>query len=287
MKSSANVQARVQCAVFFSLATVALAACTGGLTPGVPGAEHMTNVRLASGSSPNWDGAYMFTEDDSSTYPLLAQTATSNTRITWPIYHRDTPIQSKVAPSQTVYYGSSLASVTSGSAQKPPYVFYDIEHWSATPISEQKDPVGSIAKAAQIAHGAGKKFGVSPDGIFMGVYRCTFVMSKSIIQQVDWSQVDELNIQAQHLASDNTCTKAGSAAFQSMVAQVASYVRSKNSNIIVSAELSMGDSSPSRLIDAANVVNGIANVIYVSYPASAGGCVYCTISNLNTVLSAL
>ena len=231
----------------------------------------------------------MFTDDDGNAYTILAQYATSNTNVTWPIYHRDLAIENKIAPSQTIFFATSIAQMTSGSQTnvKPPWEFYDIEHWSSTPVSEQRDPVGSIAKAAQIAHAAGKKFGVSPDGIYMGVTRCTFDLSLSIIPQVDWTQVDELNIQAQHLASDNTCWKVGSAPYQSMVQQVGSYVKSKNPNIRISAQLSMRDSSPTRIIAAANAVYGVADVIHISDPDTSYSCAYCTLSDLSAVLAAL
>lgn len=302
MKSRANVQALLQCAVL-SLVAAALAACsdgpaavptTLGALPGAPVTGQASAARTALtsagyASTPNWGGAWMFTDDDSDAYTILAQYATPNTNITWPIYHRDPAIESKVAPSQTIFYASSLAQVSSGAqtSVKPPWEFYDIEHWSATPLTEQQDPVGSIAKAAQIAHAAGKKFGVSPDGIYMGVTRCTFEMSLSIIPQVDWTRIDELNIQGQHLASDNTCSKVGSASFQYMVDQVASYVMSKNPNIRISAQLSMRDSSPARLIAAANAVYGTANVIHISDPDTSYSCVYCTLSDLSAVLAAL
>lgn len=303
MKSRANVQALVQCAVL-SIVAAALGACSGGgpgaapttvsALPAAPAPGQVSPARTALtsagySSTPSWAGAWMFTDDDSDAYSILAQYATSNTYVTWPIYHRDAAIESAMAPSQTIYYGSSLADMSSGSSTrvKPPWEFYDIEHWSDTPVSEQQDPVGSIEKAAQIVHAAGKKFGVSPDGIYMGVTRCTFDMSLSIIPQVDWTQVDELNIQAQHLASDNTCWKVGSASYQSMVQQVASYVKSKNPNIRISAQLSMRDSSPTRIIAAATSVYGIADVIHISDPDTSYSCVYCTVSDLSAVLTAL
>ena len=291
MRSRTLVQALVQCAVFSGSAV--LGACGGGepeIAPALPAASHTlrSTVSAGTGSVPNWNGAYMFTDDDSSAYAELAQTATANTRVTWPIYHRDAAIESSVTPADTVYIGASLGDVTSGAQQKPPYVFYDPEHWSATPLTEQQNPAAAIAKAAQIVHAAGKKFGVTPDGEFMGVYRCTFVMSKSIIQSVDWTQVDELNIQAQHLASDNTCTKVGSSSFQYMVTQIAAYVKSQNPNIAIVAQVSMRDSSPARILAAAGSVYGIAEAIHVSYPAgSTQGCNYCSPADLATVLHGL
>ena len=283
MKSRAKAQALVRCAVSTVLA-FALTACGGG-SMGAPAAGQVTAIRISA----NWAGAWMFTDDDSDAYAILAQYATSNTNVTWPIYHRDSAIESKVAPSQTIFYASSLAEMTSGAGPnvRPPYEFYDIEHWSSTPISEQRDPAGSIAKAALIAHSAGKKFGVSPDGIYMGVTGCTFDMSLSIIPQVDWTQVDELNVQAQHLASDNTCGKAGSASFQSMVQQVATYVKAKNPNIRIAAQLSMRDSSPARIVAAANAVYGIADAIHISDPDASYSCGYCTLADLSAVLTAL
>jgi hypothetical protein len=190
--------------------------------------------------------------------------------------------------SNTYKLGDSVAAVTSLALDDNPgaaTIVYDIEHWSETPASEQQDPAAAIAQAAAVAHSDGKKSGTAPDGRFLGVVgNCTYNVSNGIVPTVNWKNIDMFNIQAQALASDSACGAGNVTQYVSFVKQVVSIVRAQNPNIVVTAQLSLSDSSPATILAAASEIEGIGvNAVYIAYQTGVAGC---TVANLTQVLTA-
>lgn len=271
---------------------VALAACGGGASQAgspVPAVPDSTATAVAKSTphptTTSWNGAYTLT---TSLVPssLLDQTANSNTWLDKRLVTADPTLATRGV--HTFKLADSLVAMSGISAETPgaQVAMYDIEHWTSTPLAEQQQPAASIDSASKIAHAAGKRFGIAPDGLFMGVHpgRCVGVITDGIVPKVNWSHVDVLNIQAQALASStkSACSVQQYAAF---VQTVTSYVKSKNPNIVVMAQTSLRDSTPQRVLDAAAAVHGIVSAFYVAYPATGQG--YATPSNLTTVLTSL
>jgi hypothetical protein len=67
---------------------------------------------------------------------------------------------------------TSLDAIRQALAQGVPpdvrSILYDVEAWSLTPIAEQANPLGSIATAARLVHGAGLRFIAAPGVDLMG-----------------------------------------------------------------------------------------------------------------------
>jgi hypothetical protein len=256
-----------------------LAACGGGGAGSVPVNEAAPSVVS------QWDGAYAFSSDVPSAFAVIAQTANANTWLdgllvtTYPAFAR--------LGTHTFELADSLAQISSISAEQQgvEVVIYDIEHWASTPLAEQQRPIISIAQAAAIAHDAGKRFGIAPDGLFLGIDtgHCTANVSAGIVPLVDWTKIDVVNVQAQELADTSNCKTIQN--YTAFVTRVASTARSQNPNIVIIAQVSLRDSDPARALQAATSVFGIANVIYVAYPAPCS--TYCTITNLTTLLTSL
>jgi hypothetical protein len=276
----------------------ALAACSGGntgLAP-VPGAaltagSNTSVSTLSTAVTTGRTGKYAFSVDMSTAYSLINQTANAATWLNRRIQTNDVNLPRTV--THTFKSGSSLAEVQSVSAQNPgaPVIFYDIEHWTATPASEQADPVGSIAQAAQIVHAAGKKFGIVPDGVFMGLNpgHCTADINAGIITQLDWTQIDVVDIQAQALANNHWCgdyqnRNYGVQHYTAFVNSVVQYVRAKNPNIVILAHVGLRDSTPDWALNAADSVKTNITAINVTYPAP---CTNCTLANLTTVINGI
>ena len=236
-----------------------------------------------------WNGGWMFNTDVTSAYSLFNSVASSNTRINLRIWHGDSTLQSIFPWSHTYKSGSSLSSITSLASESPgaPTLYYDIEHWSSTPLSEQSNPIGSIAQAASIVHSHGKLFGATPDGRFLGGIRgCTYNIANGIVSGVNWQNVDYLNIQAQGLAEDSNCGAGNVTKFTAFVKQVVSIVRAQNPNISISAQVSLRDSVPTTAVKAiASIENAGVNDIYVAYQTS--NCSTCTLANLTYVMNHL
>ena len=232
-----------------------------------------------------FSGSFVFAQNDSSLYTLLAQALTQNTRLSVDITKADPSLAQLIGSGKTMEMAASLANVSAILSDGETAAYYDIEHWGSTPLSEQQSPVASIAQAAQVVHSAHKRFGISPDGQFMGREGgCRFDLSKGIAQQIDWSQVDEVNIQAQALADDSSCGAGNVSKYAAFVSQIAALARAGNPNVYVVAQVSLVNSSPATAIKAAASVRGVADAIYVAYPAPCGNC---TAANLAEILREL
>ena len=276
----------------FAVFVALLTACGGGGTPppapssiASPTPAPLPGAALSFGNRV-FNGAYVFTENQRSLYGVISQTATQNTRLSIQIAKSYPAVVRTVGQANTIEMASSLAAMASIVNDGEAVAYYDIEHWPSTPVSEQQNPVASIEQAAQIAHGSGKLFGVTPDGAFLGHDgSCAFNVQHGIASQIDWTSVDELDIQAQGLADDSACGPGNVTAYAAFVSQIASIARAANPHIRIVAQVSLKFSAPATVLDAARAVRGVADSILVAYPSS--GCANCTTDNLSAVLGAL
>lgn len=307
--SAARVDGFFKCVLLFGF-TLLLVACGGGgggsstLPPlSSSGNDTGSNSSSGGGAQPTptpaptsappavqsamrlFNGSFVFAQNDSSLYALLAQTLTQNTRLSVDITRSDPSLAHLIGDGKTMEMAASLANVSHILSDGESAAYYDIEHWGSTPLSEQRNPVTSIAQAARIVHNAHERFGISPDGQFMGREgSCRFDVSKGIAPQIDWSEVDEVNIQAQALADDSSCGAGNVSKYAAFVSQIASLARAGNPNVYIVAQVSLVNSSPTTALKAAGAVRGVADAIYVAYPTPCGNC---TMANLAEVLGEL
>ncbi|MDE2571451.1 MAG: hypothetical protein KGM44_02880 [bacterium] len=232
-------------------------------------------------------GAYLFAANLGATYPVLQQTATTRTHLSLGIVQADPILAARIGTTNTFQLADSIAAVTADvwAAHGAALVFYDIEHWPGTPSAEQRNPIRSIAQAALQAHAAGRAFGITPDGLFLGIrpLRCTFNIAAGILPAVHWSSVDALNLQAQVLADDARC--GGVTTYAAFVKQAVALARNANPRIVISAQISLRHSSPTTALAAIAAVRAIVDAVYVAYPSN--NCSACTPANLATILDSL
>lgn len=171
----------------------------------------------------------------------------------------------------------------------PGLLIYDGEHWKATPKVEQADMPGAIARGMASTMRPGcYEYGIAPDGAFIGIVPKTLRndLENSIIHNVDWHGIALFNIQAQRLLGDNTAAAIN--AYVTFVSAMAREVRTKNSKIIITAQLSFRYTTPETMIAAMHQVRGRVDGFYIAYPSNVGPpCAYCSPQNLDKVLDAL
>lgn len=259
------------------------------------------NVALGTGSAtvPASSPFFMFSTAnprDSGVFPVLETYFQSIDYVSIGVATADPSLAQRVENAHQYQLPPRLSSVQTQtnngcSTGRPGLIIYDIEHWSATPQSEQNDPTGSIAQGANIVHaaGCGLSYGTAPDGQFMGLppASCTPDLSTSIYQGIDWTQVDFLNVQAQRILSDNCGGAQNMANYVSFVTTIANYVRGQNPNIMVSSQLSFRYTPPDTMVSAIQGLSGVADGFYLAYPDNSSiPCDYCSAANLQAVLQA-
>lgn len=240
------------------------------------------------GASSNARGAYLFSTNDSATYAILQANATAQTHLNHHIVQSDPALAAIVGPGDQFSSGTSIAEVTTLASTPGSWavVYYDIEHWSQTPSQEQANPVLSIEQAATAVHATGSGFGITPDGQFLGlVGNCTANLQGGIIPQIDWSQVDAVDLQVQALADDSKCGVGNVSNFASFVKQAVAVLRAANPRMLISAQVSLRDSSPITAVKAIQSIEGVVDAVSIGYPDT--DCPNCTPSNLSLLLQSL
>ena len=237
-------------------------------------------------------GAWMFVVSDTNLRPALDQNVSALSRVAVDIYDTDATIASATSRNNTFVMRTSLAdlrAMSTGNNGNPGMLLYDLEHWALTPLWEQNNPVQAIAQAAAIAHGAGLRFGVTPDMKFTGwsylgaKHGCAFTLSNGVVPGVNWAQVDALTLELQRPANFACSPNGNFSQMVSVVTQVANIVRQQNPNIYINAEFSLGEEPPSTIIAAANSIKSIVNGIYVAYTYTG----YSTPANVSATLAGL
>jgi hypothetical protein len=163
---------------------------------------------------------------------------------------------------------SGLSAAINSSNVKPDIVSYDIEHWQNTPIAEQNDPVTAISKAADIVHGAGYQFAVTPDRKFLLSY----------YNKIDWTKVDVLGMQIQRELSNMS-------KYVSDANSVASFVKSVNPNTVVLSQVSFLVSDPNQIIQAVDNVRSTVDGFIIVYNSASTESPYSTVGNMDKVIS--
>ena len=259
------------------------------------------NVALGTGSASAAAGSpfFMFSmanPSDPGVFPVLETYFQSIDYVSVGVATADPSLAQRVGNAHQYQLPPSLSSVERQtnygcSTGIPGLIIYDIEHWAATPQSEQNDPTGSIAQGANVVHaaGCGLSYATAPDGQFMGLppVSCTPDLSTSIYQGIDWTQVDFLNIQAQRILSDNCGGAQNMANYVNFVTTIANYARVQNPNIIVSSQLSFRYTPPDTMVSAIQDLSGVTDGFYFAYPDNSSiPCNYCSAANLQSVLQA-
>ncbi len=169
-------------------------------------------------------------------------------------------------------------------------VMYDIEHWTATPQPEQRDPAVAIRRAAEAVRAIpGKRFGITPDGRYLGITagKCA-VGDENILRAVDFAPLDVVQLQAQRLLSDKCAGQGGAQLYTELVSANAKAARLAKPGILVAAQFSFRYTPPERMIAIIRSLGGTVDGYYLAYPANSRGikCGYCAPENLEKVLAA-
>ena len=175
----------------------------------------------------------------------------------------------------------------------PKTVVYDPEFRSLTPVSEQRDVVRSIDRAARMVGSTGcHDFGLAPgSSLLFGLddVACSYDLDDSYLRDINWRRVDLVDVQSQRLLSDRCIDKDGIATYESAVSEVAAHVREMNPEILVLSQVSFRDNDPVAMIEGLQSVAEIVDGIYFSYPSNNSeiDCRYCTVENLEFFLSSV
>jgi len=197
----------------------------------------------------------------------------------------------KLVPAQQYLLASSLKEVErvsgSGCADSR-LIIYDGEHWSATPIDEQMNlPAAIVRGAALTAQSGCHKYGVAPDGVFLGVVpeRCEFQMARGIVPSLDWHGIEFFDIQAQALLNNRCGVTNATDNYVNCVTDIARIARSGEHKPLIAAQLSLRDTPPERMMEAIGRLRGTVDGFYIAYPTNGPlPCRYCSPSNLAMVL---
>ena len=171
-----------------------------------------------------------------------------------------------------------------------PTIVYDPEHWELTPAPERRRFPAAARRAATLARSDGcDRFGLAPDGVLMfGLHpeRCSYDLSAGRYRDVSWGPIDIVDIQAQLLISDNCAGRLGIDDYRSVVSSLATFVRRRNPNISVVAQVSFRHTPPDRMYRAIASVADVVDGIYFSYPSAGfqARCRYCSSENLRALL---
>jgi hypothetical protein len=245
---------------------------------------------LALGSGGGAPFAMFANSTDPSVFPALSQTLQKGDYVSARIAQADPHLGRRIGRDHLFVLPGSLSGVRKHlgcGPDSPGLVMYDIEHWTDTPDAEQQHPGESIAAAARLVHAAGcQRFGLAPDGEFMGMKDCKQDFAAGLYQQVDWRQVDLLSIQAQRILAD-TCNLSVDD-YAAYVTQVTTFVKAKNPNLRVVTQISLRYTPTDKLQAALRKLGRAVDGYYLIYPAhSTKPCNFCSPQNAATVLRAV
>jgi hypothetical protein len=196
-----------------------------------------------------------------------------------------------LAPAQTYLLASSLVEVERASGngcRDANLVIYDGEHWAATPLDEQMNLPAAIARGSAIAAQTGcHKYGVAPDGVFLGVVpdRCEYHMARGIMANIDWRGIGLFDIQVQALLNNRCGSTNATDNYVNSVTEIARFAKATEQRPLIAAQLSLRDTPPERMIESIGRLRCTVDGFYIAYPSSGPlPCRYCSPSNLAMVL---
>ena len=216
---------------------------------------------------------------------------TSNDYLSDRLVELDAELARRVGPAHRYTLPPNLRALErQAAACSGGLVIYDGEHWGDTPLSEQTDMAAAIARGKSLAKAAGCRYGVAPDGEFLGLVpkSCRVDAGSALHREVDWSDIALFNIQAQRLLSDACTAQSGVESYVRFVTTVARDVRAKNPDTKISAQVSFRSTPPDRMLAAVARLRGVVDGFYIAYPSNVGtACTYCSPQNLERVLAGL
>jgi hypothetical protein len=243
-----------------ALLVTVLAACSSGPAAPSPGPTSPGPVDSSS-AQPATAGLAWFVTRQALTW-LIKDPAARERLLGGQIYEILRLGQKPVAdvPARLVITFTSATTlkqaVTAGQIPPGTYgVLYDPEVWSATPVAEQRDPVGAAASAAAVAHANGLRFIVTP------ALNLTTVLAPGGSAQ-RWRQFLSLNLAAQFAkVADIVEFQAQSlerdaATYATFVREAAAQAKAANPGVTVLAGLSTNP--PGSAVSSANLVAAIA-----------------------------
>jgi hypothetical protein len=171
-------------------------------------------------------------------------------------------------------------------------VMYDIEHWDATPKSEQTDPIPAVLRASDVVRDyPGKSFGITPDGQYIGIRagKCELDTAANIVNKVDLTRLDVVLFQSQRLLGDKCVKEDGVKLYSELISSNAKAAKKRNPKILVVAQFSFRFTPPERMIEKIRELSVEVDGVYLAYPATSLGikCAYCSPENLERVLAAV
>jgi Ni,Fe-hydrogenase maturation factor len=134
-----------------------------------------------------------------------------------------------------------------------PIIVYDIEHWSRTPLEERVTPVRSIMEGADIVHEAGFKYGVAPDADYL----------LDRYKEINWKKIDFVDMQLQRYSQDPET-------YAAYTEQVGSFIKSKNPQIELFVQISLGRADYQESIKLLQLVSDAVDGIFIVYIPESG-----------------
>ena len=174
--------------------------------------------------------------------------------------------------------------------QSPGTVIYDPELRELTPRSEQTNMLRSIRTATRrVKASSCHEFGLSPGATpFFGLdpKACTFDLEEGLVEEIDWTDVDLVDVQAQRLLGEECLDKGGLETYTSAISTVARVARDENPDIDVLAQVSFRDNEPESMLEGLRAVADVIDGIYFSYPTNNPDfpCLFCTSEHLESFL---
>ena len=206
---------------------------------------------------------------------------------------RDPELTRRISRDHTFALPASVAAVRKrAEGGEVGLLVYDLEHWSSTPAEEQQGPAGAVNQALAAARSrSGCRFGISPDGTFLGIDLKTrdTSMNRSLLPKIDVSKLDLVGLQAQRLLSDEWAADGGRERYVSFVSALAKDLKQRNPKILVVAQVSFRYTTAERTIEAMRLVRGEVDGFYLAFPATTPNvpCRYCDAEKLRQVLAAI
>ena len=247
----------------------------------------------ASAAQPFFTFAMESTALDPATIPVVARYFTSQDYLGRRAVTRNATLIDVVPISHQIQFSSDIQGIQQYvqrgcSPQTPGVFFYHFGEPGKTPANETADPVGSVARAAAVAHTGCNRFGLIPEGSFFGINACAATLANAPYQRVDWTAVDYVDITLGGLLRDDCMAHSSVANYVSLVKTIAATLRASNPKMVIAAHLSFRETPPEVMRQAVEGLTAVVDGFWLAYPMnSREEHRYCTAQNLETLLSAV
>jgi hypothetical protein len=127
-----------------------------------------------------------------------------------------------------------------------------------------------------------------PEADFFGASGCSAGTGAAPFQKIDWSVVDAVDITVGGLLRDTCPDDSRVKNYVTATKAIASAIRGRNRNIIITAHFSFDDTAPMTMVAAGQALRGAVDGFWLAYPMNGEReRRYCSASNLEMVLSGL